>query len=192
MGPRKCSIFCNALFNCLLFCSFINITSSNMASKAKRDQIVALKTAAITNHEITKHLDVSRKTLFNVWTQYTETATTSNMPITGRKRSIRIKPILPTVMKRVKRNLRRTIRKTARDFKIIYNRTSKNDVRLTAYKKQSRQVTFSSFQTDTTSQGKNVLAEMQRAVDHVFVWSDEQIFTMEAVTNKQNDKTVCT
>ena len=28
---------------------------------------------------------------------------------------------------------------------------------------------------------------MQRAVDHVFIWSDEKIFTMEAVTNTQND-----
>ena len=30
---------------------------------------------------------------------------------------------------------------------------------------------------------------MQRAgVDHVFIWSDEKIFTVEAVTNTQNDR----
>ena len=32
-----------------------------------------------------------------------------------------------------------------------------------------------------------MLAEMQRAVGYVFVWSDEKIFTMETVTNGQND-----
>ena len=32
-----------------------------------------------------------------------------------------------------------------------------------------------------------MLAEMQRSVDYVFIWSDEKIFTAEAVTNSQDD-----
>ena len=33
-----------------------------------------------------------------------------------------------------------------------------------------------------------MLAKMQRAVDHVFIRSDEKIFTVEAVINTQKDK----
>ena len=33
-----------------------------------------------------------------------------------------------------------------------------------------------------------MFAEMQRAVAHVFVWFEEKIFTVEAFTNKQNDR----
>ena len=32
------------------------------------------------------------------------------------------------------------------------------------------------------------MTEMQRAVDHVFIWSPVNIFTGEAVTNTQNDR----
>ena len=54
-------VISTALFNCLLFHSFINITSSNMESKAKRDQIVILNTAGINNCDMTKQLDVCRR-----------------------------------------------------------------------------------------------------------------------------------
>ena len=33
-----------------------------------------------------------------------------------------------------------------------------------------------------------MLAEMQRPVDYVFIWSDEKISTVKAVTNTQNDR----
>ena len=71
-GPRKCSDIRTAIFNCLihmmclLFRLFINITYSNMTSKAKRDQIVNTKTAGISNRDISKLLDVCRKTVFNL------------------------------------------------------------------------------------------------------------------------------
>ena len=32
-----------------------------------------------------------------------------------------------------------------------------------------------------------MLADVQRAVDHVFIWSDDKIFIVEAVTITQND-----
>lgn len=162
-----------------------------MASQAKRDQIVALKTAGMSNRDITKQLHVCRKTVFNVWKQYAETDTTSSKPIPGRKRSIRTKPIVEAVMKRVKRNPRRSMRKTANELGISrtsMHRIFKKDLRLTAYKKQSRQLLSAATKQKRHDRGKKMLAEMQRAVGHVFVWSDEKIFTVEAVTNTQNDR----
>ena len=179
------------MYTCLLFRLFINISSGNMAAKAKRDQIVALKTAGKSNCDITKQLDVCRKTVYNIWKQYTETATTSSKPIPGRKRSIRTKAIVQAVMKRVKRNPRRSMRKTASQLGISrssMHRIFKNDLGLTAYKKQPRQLLSAASKQKRHDRGKMMLAEMQRAVDNVFIWSDEKIFTVEAVTNTQNDR----
>ena len=58
---RKCRHFLTELFNCLmgaclLFRSFIIITSRIMASKATRIKILALETAGISNRVITKQL----------------------------------------------------------------------------------------------------------------------------------------
>lgn len=134
-----------------------------MASQAKRDQIVALKTAGMSNRDITKQLHVCRKTVFNVWKQYAETDTTSSKPIPGRKRSIRTKPIVEAVMKRVKRNPRRSMRKTANELGISrtsMHRIFKKDLRLTANKKQSRQLLSAATKQKRHDRGKKMLAEM--------------------------------
>ena len=78
-----------------------------MASKATRDQIVALETAGISNRDITKQLDVYRKTVVNVWMRCIDIATTSSKHIPGRNRSIRTKLIVQAV-----RNPRRSMRNT--------------------------------------------------------------------------------
>ena len=79
------------MHTCLLFRLFIPITSSNIAFKAKHDQIVALKTTGISNRDKQKS-DLRYKTVVNVWKPYTETATTSSKPILDRKRSTRTNP----------------------------------------------------------------------------------------------------
>ena len=85
----------------------VSFVSFVLASVDKPNQIFALKTAGICNRDVTKQLNVCPKTVFNVKKQYTGTATTSSKPIPGRKRSIRTKPIVQAVMKRVKRNHRK-------------------------------------------------------------------------------------
>ena len=142
--------FRTSLFSCLAHVSIVS-------PKAKRVQIVALKTAGISNRDINKQLDVSRKTVFNVWKQYTETVTTSNKPIPGWRRSIRTKPIVQAVIKREKRNPRRSMRKTASRLRISRSsirRIFKNDQRLTAYRDQPIHLLPAASQTETTWKGQ--------------------------------------
>ena len=61
----------------------VSIVSRSMASKETRGQIIPLKTAGISNRDITEQLHVCRNTVFNVWKRYTETTTTSSKPIPG-------------------------------------------------------------------------------------------------------------
>ena len=111
--------------------------------------------------------------------------------IPGRKRSIRNKLIVQSVMKRLKLSPRRCTNKTASQIGI--SRSSKQkiliyDLRLTVYNKQSRQLISAAFKQKRHDKSKMMSAEMQRLVDHVFFWSDEKIFAVEAVANTQNDR----
>ena len=162
-----------------------------MADKFKRDQIVALKTAGVSNKCIVKQLKVCRKTVFNAWKQFQETGTTSGKPIPGRPRSIRTKSVVSAVKKKMERNPQRSVRKIAKEAKISRSsmqRIVKNDLQLTPYKKQSRQLISEPSKQKRLHRGKLMLQEMERAAGKVFIWSDEKMFTVEAVTNKQNDR----
>lgn len=162
-----------------------------MASQATRDQIVALKNAGVANNDITKQLNVSRKTVYNVWKRYNESGTTSNKTIPGRPRNIRTKRLVKAIQKRVQRNPRRSMRKTARELgisKSSMHRVFKDDLGLTAYKKQPKQLISAASKKKRLDRGKVMLEEIQRATDTVFIWSDEKMFTVEAILNRQNDR----
>lgn len=62
---------------------------TDMASKVKCYQIVALKKSSVSYKNIMKQLNVCRKTVFNIWKRYKAFAITFNKSILGRKRSIR-------------------------------------------------------------------------------------------------------
>ena len=60
--------------------------------------------------------------------------------------------------------------KSARDFKIIYAPDIIIDLKDYCIQKAVHTVTFSSFH----DRGESMLEEIQRTVDHVFIWSDEK------------------
>ena len=89
-----------------------------MAAQTKRDQIVALKLAGCNNHEIVNQLTVCRKTVFNIWERYQEKPSTLPNIIPGRNPPVCTKRNIEVVNKRMKRNLRRSIRKMAKELDI--------------------------------------------------------------------------
>ena len=63
-----------------------------MSDKVKRDQIVALKRAGVSNKDIVKQLKVCRKRFTTLGNDMNnQSGTTSSKPIPGRKRSVRTK-----------------------------------------------------------------------------------------------------
>ena len=99
----------------------------------------------------------------------------------GRKSSIRANQIVQVVMKRVKKTANQVGISKSSMHKIFFNY-----LRFTAYKKQSRQLVASKQKRH--NRGKKMLAEIQSTFNHVFIRSDKKIFTVEAVTNTQNDR----
>lgn len=162
-----------------------------MTNKVKRAQIVGLKTAGATNNAIVKQLKVCRKTVYNVWKQFQDTGTSSSKPIPGRKRSIRTKSVVSAVKKKMIRNPQRSVRRIAKEAGISRSsmqRIVKEDLELRPYKKQSRQLISEPSKKKRLDRGNLILQEMKRAAGKVLIWSDEKMFTVEAVTNKQNDR----
>lgn len=66
-----------------------------MADKVRRDQIVALMIAGVSNKDIAKQLNVCRKTVHNAWKQYEQSGHNLQLPIPGWQRSIRTKSLIP-------------------------------------------------------------------------------------------------
>ena len=61
-------------------------------------------------------------------------------------------------------------------------------VKLTLYKKQPLQVISESWKFKSRERDKLMLREMDPTVSKNFIWYDKEMSTMEAVTNKQNDR----
>ena len=165
-----------------------------MASDKTRAQIVALKETCFTSKQIENKRKVFRKTIYNVLKLYRETGTSSTKPIPVPKRSVRTKGLIEKVKKRVNRNPTRSMRSMARGINIsqtTIRRVVKEDLGLKALKMQHRHLTSAASKQRRLDRGKKMLEEMQGATDKVLVWSDEKIFTVEAVFNLQNDKSLC-
>ena len=62
-----------------------------------------------------------------------------------------------------------------------------DDLQFTPYKKQSVQVISESSKLKSLDRGQLMLREMEPAASKIFNWSDKKMFTVEAVTKKQND-----
>ena len=85
-----------------------------MDTMAKRDQIVAIKTAAATSEEIVKQLKVCRQTIYYAWKQFQGSGTTSRKLIPGRFRSVLTKIIVYAAKKKMERHPQGGFRKMAK------------------------------------------------------------------------------
>ncbi|XP_014772692.1 uncharacterized protein LOC106870959 [Octopus bimaculoides] len=68
------------------------------------------------------------------------------------------------------------------------HRIFKKDLQLTDYKKPSWHLISSDSKKKRLDRGKTILTEVKRTAKKALIWSDEKIFTVEAVTNRQNDR----
>ena len=95
------------------------------------------------------------------------------------------------VGKRINRNPCRSGRKMAKELNIsksTMNRILKNDLKLTSYKKQYKQVLSAASKMKRLNRCKILLNKIKNSAGEVIIWSDEKIFTVQQILNKQNDR----
>jgi inhibitor of nuclear factor kappa-B kinase subunit alpha len=158
-------------------------------------EIVVLKKAGHSTKDVASRVGVDPKTVYNVMKRYSETGSIDSKPIPGRKRSVRTKRLVDVVRKRVSRNPRRSMRQMARSLDIsetTMRRVVHEDLKCKALKLQRRHLISAASKAKRLDRCKKMADEIQGAGDKVFIWSDEKIFTVEAVANIQNDRFLAT
>lgn len=79
----------------------------------------------------------------------------------------------------------------AKDLKMSarsMRRVVKEDLGLKAYKFQRRHLISEASKKKRLDRGKKMLKEIERAGQKSIIWSDEKVFTVQAVNNPQNDR----
>ena len=162
-----------------------------MSRYTVRDKIVAPKNAGVSVKEVMKQLKVCRKTVFNEMKRYHQTDTTVRKPIPGRSRSARTNATVKAIKKREQRNPCRSLHQTAKSLQFSersVRRVFKEDLGVKPYQMQRRHLISAASKTKRRNRAKMMLEEMERAGDRAFIWSDENIFTVQAGINSQNDR----
>ena len=134
---------------------------SNMASKSKRDHIVALMQAGLRNKYVAKKLKVCPKAMYNTIKRYKMKGTTDSKHVPRRKRPIRTKRLVDIVRKRVKRYGRMRVRATAKEPNISETtmmRYVKDDLGLKALKMQRRQLISAPTKQKRLDRARKLLA----------------------------------
>ena len=146
-----------------------------MTRISKRDQIVALKKCRLHGPAVAKEVGTCRKTIYNVMKRYSESGTTSDRPITGRKRSVLIPSVVYAIQKRVARNPRRSMRKMAREMHISQTslrRLVKDRLGMKAYKMSKRHTISECSKNKRLNKAKKMLEMMKSAGQKTCIWSD--------------------
>ena len=145
-----------------------------MYEKANRELIFKLFSKGLGPMAIAKRLEgvVSQSTVYKIVKDYKDTGKTERKPSTW-KVSIRTIPLRKRVREKIRQDPRRSMRRMARDegvLKTIMWRLCREDLGMIPYKKQRR----------------------QDGTPPPILWTDEKLFTMEAVHNIHNDRVLGT
>uniref|UniRef100_A0A914KM83 Transposase n=1 Tax=Meloidogyne incognita TaxID=6306 RepID=A0A914KM83_MELIC len=138
--------------------------------------------------KISSLLDVPKSTVQDTIKKFCNHGTTKNLQKSGRPRSISTSKNIKMIKMRVHRNSRLSMRKVARDTGIsatTVRRIAKNELGLKPYKLQKAQLLTEKTKKVRLERCK-LLLQWHACPDILF--TDEKIFTIEAVHNHQNDR----
>lgn len=158
---------------------------------SNREQIKILYLAGLSNIQIRKklsHLNLSRLFVYRTIKRFEETGTVVPKQKPGKKRSVRTAAVIKAVKERIRRNPARSARKMAREMNMSHNTMHKiirRDLGYGAFKKQKIHGLSRKNIADRVARSRLLL---KTHAAHNIIFSDEKLFTLENVLNKQNDR----
>jgi len=141
--------------------------------------------------ECLKHLKVSKSMVAYTIKKFRETQTVSDRPRAGRPRSVRTKKLIKITKTKIARNNKRSINKMASEASVsrrTMQRIVREDLGLKAYKLQKRQLLSEATKAKRLARCKWLLQWIRQNQTASILWTDEKLFTVEAVHNHQNDR----
>lgn len=154
-----------------------------------REKIYARVCAGDKIKDIAANFGVSKKTIYKVKNVYGASGNFNDKTRSGRPRSVRSEAFIESVQTKIKENPRTNIRSLAKDLKVdkmAVSRTVRFDLGM-----KSRAVTKVQGLTTTQREKrlkrcKALLNKMKKGENGVLVFSDEKIFTVDAVSNSRS------
>ncbi|KAI6659629.1 Transposase [Oopsacas minuta] len=164
--------------------------------EAKRSQILELFRAEKSPGEILKILqskNVGRKLIYRTIQRYKETGSLKDRARSGRPRNVRTRELKAKLKKRIVRNPQRSMRKMSRDFGISsrsIGRVVHDDLGLKSLKRRKVHMLTKAIREKWLQRSRCLLSRAGQSVVNKIVFSDEKLFTIQEVSNPQNDRII--
>lgn len=159
---------------------------------AKREAIIELHRAGKKNSEIVKLIKAPRSTVYHTVKRFNELGNAADRPRSGRPRTARTPKLVNAVKARVRRNPKRSMRRMARDMDVSeknMRNVVKTDLKLSPLKMQTCQHLTDIQKEKRLTRAKILLNKLKDGTDtDEVIFSDEKLFTVEAICNRQNDR----
>lgn len=157
----------------------------------KRNQIISFFQIGMKQSNIAKRVCAPRTTVFDTIKRFKELNSLQDRPRSGRPRSSDTKSVHDKLRLRLKRNPRRSMRKTAKDLNVnreTIRKIAKNVLKVKPYKLQKAHLITDKMKQVRLKRSKNLLKLDAIQQWETIVFSDEKMFTIEQVFNSQNDR----
>lgn len=144
--------------------------------------------------KIVKNYGIKRNMVYKTLKRIAELGSIENRPRSGRPRSVRTPLTIKIVRERVRRDPRRSMRNMAIDLGISHESVRnlvKSDLGLKSLKRTSAQHLSLEIRRKRLERCRALKRRHEDWNLENVLFSDEKIFTVEATTNRQNDRVLC-
>ena len=134
---------------------------------------------------------VSRSGVYKALKRLNETGSALPKVRSTPSRKVRTPKLIKNTREKIRRNPKRSIRKLASAAGVSYGTMQnvlKNDLNLSPYKKTKAQLLSQAAKTKRAQRSKLLLEKLADDTQPPVLWTDEKLFTVQAVHNHQNDR----
>ncbi|TKR73704.1 hypothetical protein L596_020984 [Steinernema carpocapsae] len=162
-----------------------------MVSEEDRHAVVSFYKKGWKNCKISSTLKLKKYEVSRVLKRYKETGSVEDRPRSGKLVTARTKAMKNRIRCRVKRNPEQSLGKMAQELNIsdrTVRRIVKEDLKLVSYKKITAHVLTDKMKEKRLENCKRMLAVVASRGCQKNLFSDEKLFNLEPVHNRQNDR----
>ena len=146
-----------------------------------------------TASEILKALKgtVSRSGVFKALKRLRETGSTQPRVRRTPERPVRTKKLIKSIREKLRRNPARSANKLAKEAHVspsTMQRLLKSDLKVKPYKITKRQLLSEATKNKRFERAKMLLTRLSDDTQPTVLWTDEKLFTVQAIHNSQNDR----
>lgn len=162
------------------------------SEQQRRDLIIAAFEAGKSATAIAKIFrgKIGRSTVFQTIKVFKESGTTLRKPH-QRVRPVRSPALIKRIREKIRRNPARSINKLAKEEAVsesFMRRAVRKDLQFIPYKKTRRHLLSEANKKKRLERGRQILSCIKSSTAPPVLWTDEKLFTVQAVLNAQNDR----